>query len=64
MKPAVQIVRALLLGMLGLAATLVLVVVTLLYLSIDSKPLVFGSASLTHAHIERAKRLQIGRAHV
>ena len=57
MKPAVQIVRALLLGMLGLAATLVLGVVTLLYLSIDSKPLVFGSASLTHAHIERAKRL-------
>ena len=57
MKAAVRILRALLLGVIGLTVTLVTGVATLLYFAIDSTPLVSGAAGLTPAHIERAKRL-------
>lgn len=57
MKAAVRILRALLLGVIGFTMTLVIGLVTLLYFAIDSTPLVSGAASLTPAHIERAKRL-------
>lgn len=52
-----KIVLLLLLGMFSLAVALVVAVVTVLFLSIDSKPLVSGAANLTPAHIERARRL-------
>ena len=57
MKTALWIVRSLLLGLLGLTVALVVVVGAVLYFAIDSAPLVSGAASLTPAHIERAKRL-------
>ena len=57
MKAAARIIRALLLGVIGLAVTLVIGLATLLYFAVDSTPLVSGAASLTPAHIERAKRL-------
>ena len=57
MKTALWIVRSLLLGLLGLTVALVVGVGAVLYFAIDSAPLVSGAASLTPAHIERAKRL-------
>ena len=57
MKAAVRIIRALLLGVIGLTVTLVIGVASLLYFAIDSTPLLSVTARLTPAHIERAKRL-------
>ncbi len=57
MKTAWRIVRSLLLGLLGLAVALAVGAAALLYFAIDRTPLVSGAASLTPAHIERAKRL-------
>ena len=57
MKAALRMLRALLLGVIGLTVTLVIGLATLLYFAIDSTPLVSATASLTPAHIERAKRL-------
>ena len=57
MKTAWRMVRWVLLCLLGTAAALAIAVTALLYFAIDSTPRVSGAASLTPAHIERAKRL-------
>ncbi len=57
MKTALRIVRSLLLGLLGMTAALVICIAAVLYFAIDSAPRVSAAASLTPAHIERAKRL-------
>ena len=57
MKTAWRMVMWVLLCLLGTAAALAIAVTALLYFAIDSTPRVSGAASLTPAHIERAKRL-------
>jgi uncharacterized protein YfiM (DUF2279 family) len=57
MKAVLRIVGSLLLGLLGLAGVLVVALAAMLYLAIDGAPRVSAAASLTSAHIERAKRL-------
>jgi hypothetical protein len=57
MKSALRMARSLLLGLLGVAVVLASAMAAMLYLAIDSTPRVAGAASLTPAHIERAKRL-------
>ena len=56
-KTALRIVRSLLLGLVSLTVAFVMAVVALLYFAIDGTPVVSTAASLTPAHIERAKRL-------
>ena len=55
-KTALRIVRSLLLGVVSLTAAFAIAVVALLYFAIDGTPVVSTAASLTPAHIERAKR--------
>ena len=57
MKTLVRLMRAMLLGVLCLTLVLAAGVAAVLYFAIDSAPRVSGAASLTPAHIERAKRL-------
>ena len=57
MKTLVRIVRTFLLCLFSLTVVLVIGVAALLYFAIDSTPLVSGAASLTPAHIDRARRL-------
>ena len=51
------IVRSLSLGLFSMTAALVVGVAALLFFAIDSQPRLLAAATLTPAHIERAKRL-------